>query len=95
LTGPAGNIVAACATGIASIQWGAHWIASGECDVVLVGAAESSLHPFYLSGFEQMGVLARGNTSLSVCPFDANRSGFAIGEGAAVFVLEKISALYR
>jgi 3-oxoacyl-[acyl-carrier-protein] synthase II len=95
LTGPGSNIVAACATGIASIELGAHWIRSGQCDVALVGAAESSLHPFYQTGFSQMGVLAEGESLLCVQPFDKNRSGFAMGEGSAVLVLEKKSSADR
>ncbi len=87
LSGPSANIVAACATGIASIDLGASWIRDGLCDIVLVGAAESSLNEMYRSGFEQMGVLAKGSPR-DVKPFDQNRSGFAMGEGAAVLVLE-------
>ncbi len=89
LTGPAINVVAACATGVASIQQGVHWIQSGMCDVVLAGAAESSLNPLYLAGFENMGTLSPGHHPSDICPFDENRSGFAVGEGAAVLVLER------
>jgi len=58
LTGPAANVIAACATGVASLNQGAHWVASGECDMALAGASESSLTPFYTAGFHQMGVLS-------------------------------------
>lgn len=92
LEGPSGNIVAACATGIASIQLGAHWIQSGQCDIAVAGAAESSLNFFYRSGFQQMGVLADECDGIrSPKPFDRYRSGFVMGEGAAVLVLESES----
>lgn len=92
LTGPTANIAAACATGVASIETGVHWIQTGQCDVALVGAAEASLHPFFRSGFEQMGVLAHGENASAARPFDKNRSGFVMGEGAAVLVLESESS---
>ncbi len=85
LEGPTANLVAACATGIASIQAGAQWISAGLCDIVLVGAAESSLNEFYRAGFQQMGVLA---DEKGPRPFDRHRTGFVMGEGAAVMVLE-------
>ncbi len=92
LNGPCANVVAACATGVASINLGASWIQEGLCDIALVGASESSLNPVYRSGFSQMGVLAEGNPQ-SVRPFDRERSGFAIGEGSAVLVLESESSV--
>ncbi len=85
LKGPVENTVAACATGVASIAIGTGWIQQGICDAVLCGAAESSLHPLYVAGFSQMGVLAKNK----VCPFSAEREGFAIGEGAAALILER------
>ncbi len=87
-SGPAQNIVAACATGIAAIELASSWIRSGLCDLALAGASESSLHPLYRAGFSQMGVLSEGNSPDCVRPFDANRNGFAMGEGAAILVLE-------
>ena len=92
LSGPVQNLTAACATGVDSVIMGAEWIKNGVCDVVIAGAAESSFHPLYVSGFKKMGVLSKKG----VRPFDKNRDGFAIGEGAAVFVLEnKKSATLR
>ncbi|OVE75728.1 hypothetical protein BVX98_07085 [bacterium F11] len=89
LTGPGSNMVAACATGIAALDLGMYWIQTHLCSRVLVGASESSLHPLYLAGFEQMGVLAKGRSADAARPFDRNRSGFVVGEGAAVLLLEK------
>jgi len=85
LEGPTANVVAACATGVASIQTASRWIEAGLCDIVLAGAAESSLNDFYRAGFRQMGVLAGEGGAK---PFDRQRTGFVMGEGAAVMVLE-------
>ncbi|MCB4756575.1 MAG: beta-ketoacyl-[acyl-carrier-protein] synthase family protein [Elusimicrobia bacterium] len=95
LSGPALNCIAACATGIASIEMGAFWIESGQCDIALVGASESSLHPLYRAGFEKMGVLAKGEGPDCARPFDRKRSGFVMGEGAAVLVLESEESCCR
>lgn len=90
--GPQRNIAAACATGTDSIILGAEWIRNGVCDAVVCGSAESSLHPLYAGAFDNMGVLARR----AVSPFDVRREGFAMGEGAAVIVLEnKRTAMLR
>lgn len=90
LSGPVLCPVAACATGLVSLIRGADLIRSGECDVVLAGSSDASLVPIVLGSFQRLGVLARGfEDAGSACrPFDALRSGFVIGEGAAVLVLE-------
>ncbi len=90
LSGPALCPVAACATGLVSLIRGADLIRSGECDVVLAGSSDASLVPIVLGSFQRLGVLARGfDEPTAACrPFDAERSGFVIGEGAAVLVLE-------
>ncbi len=90
MNGPVLCPVAACATGLVSLIRGADLIRSGECDVVLAGSSDASLVPIVLGSFQRLGVLARGfDEPASACrPFDAERSGFVIGEGAAVLVLE-------
>lgn len=90
LRGPALCPVAACATGLVSMIRGADLIRSGECDVVLAGSSDASLMPIVLGSFQRLGVMARGfeDPATACRPFDANRSGFVIGEGAAVLVLE-------
>jgi len=85
LRGPLRNVVAACASGTNSVIMGAEWIRHGICDAVITGAVESSLHPLYQAAFRQMGVLAARH----VRPFDKNREGFALGEGAGILVLER------
>jgi len=79
------NVIAACATGAYSVALAASWIEQGLCDVVIAGSAEPKAHPLYEAGFRKMGVMSPENT---MRPFDRNRSGFVLGEGAGVVVLE-------
>lgn len=94
ITGPGGNYSAACATGLASIKAGMMILMDENADICLAGSAESSLHPLYVSGFKQMGVLAdnAGDPAEAIRPFSPDRTGFLPGEGAGVFVLEKESS---
>ena len=91
LRGPSLCPVAACATGLVSIIRGADLIRTCECDLVLAGSADASLVPIVLGSYQRLGVLARGFADpVTACrPFDIHRSGFLIGEGAAVLVLEE------
>ena len=82
--GPVQNIIAACATGAYSLWQGYSWLREGLCDVAVCGSVESSLHPLYVAGFHRLGVL-----TATPRPFDQARSGFILGEGAGVLVLEK------
>lgn len=90
ICGPVSNAISACATGLHSIILGAQMIRRGEADYVIAGAAEASLTEFILSGFKNMGVLAQGNGRADAVfrPFERDRRGFVIGEGAGVIVLE-------
>ncbi|MBA3314073.1 MAG: beta-ketoacyl-[acyl-carrier-protein] synthase family protein [Planctomycetota bacterium] len=83
--------VAACATGLVSVLRAFDLIQSDLCDVVIAGSGDASLHPAVLASFKRMGVLAtRFPEPAAACrPFNRDRDGFAIGEGAAVFVLER------
>ncbi len=92
LEGPLSCPVAACATGLASINRGAELIREGMCDAVLAGSADASLTPVVLASYTRLGVLARGFADPSEAgrPFDRRRSGFFIGEGAAVLALERL-----
>lgn len=90
--------VAACATGLAACLRGAELIQNGDCDVVLAGSADASLQPALLNSFRRLGVLSReGKHPAQACrPFDRNRSGFVVGEGAACLFMERLdSALAR
>ncbi|NNJ25973.1 hypothetical protein LzC2_20520 [Planctomycetes bacterium LzC2] len=89
--GPRITPVAACATGVVAVIRGVELIQRGLCDRVVCGAADASLHPLVLASFARLGVLAKpgGDPATCVRPFDVGRNGFAIGEGAAAFVLER------
>jgi 3-oxoacyl-[acyl-carrier-protein] synthase II len=78
---------AACATGLWAIAQGMDLIQRGVCDRVLVGAVEAPVTPMTLAGFEKMGALAQ----ISAHPFDQNRDGFVLAEGAALLMLERRS----
>lgn len=99
LYGPLLSPAAACATGLISVLRAADCIQDGSCDVMVAGCADASLDRFNVSGFRRMRVLADGSKcppEQAARPFDRRRSGFAIGEGASMFVLERLShALYR
>jgi 3-oxoacyl-[acyl-carrier-protein] synthase II len=84
--GPAENTVTACAAGTHSIGNGARWIATDRCDAVLAGGSEASFTVTALAGFRNMTALSPNNRSM---PFDLNRNGFVMAEGAAVLVLEE------
>lgn len=92
LEGPSLCPVAACATGLLSLNRGFELVRDGHCDVVLAGSSDASLTTSVLASFHRLGVLARGfDDPATACrPFDRNRSGFVIGEGAAMLVLESL-----
>ncbi|SRR5579871_257634 len=86
-SGPALSFSSACSTGITSIAGGARLLLDGECDAVLTGSTEASIHPLIYAGFRNMGVLSQKDGGPA--PFDLDRDGFLMGEGAAVMVLER------
>ncbi len=90
VTGPVVNYAAACATGVHAVIAAARLIAAGDADVVLAGATDASLVQPLVAAFDRMGVLSRRfDDPAGACrPFDRARDGFAIGEGAAVMVIE-------
>jgi 3-oxoacyl-[acyl-carrier-protein] synthase II len=90
--GESANLAAACSTGILTIIKGCRLIENRLCDAVICGCCETSIHPLYIAGFKNIRVLAKRPPS----PFSANRTGFAIGEGACFVVVENIeNALKR
>ena len=85
--------VLACATGLAACQRAAELIREDVCDVVLAGSADASLQPAILGSFRRLGVLARpsNDDAATACrPFDRDRTGFVVGEGAACLVFESL-----
>lgn len=85
------NVVTACATGTHSIGEAFRAIQYGDADVILAGGTESSITPIGVSGFSALTALTTAQDPLRASiPFDKDRSGFVIGEGAGVVVLEEL-----
>ncbi|MBF0254067.1 MAG: beta-ketoacyl-ACP synthase II [Candidatus Omnitrophica bacterium] len=92
LKGPNFAVVTACATGSHSIGEAFRVIQRGEADVMLAGGAECALTPLGVGGFCSMKALSRRNDDPEGAsrPFDKERDGFVIGEGAGIVVLEEM-----
>ena len=91
LKGKSLNVVTACATGTHSIGEAFRTIQYGDADVMVAGGTESSITPIGVAGFAALTALSTSEdpTRCSI-PFDKDRSGFVMGEGAAVVVLEEL-----
>jgi len=91
LQGPNIAITTACTTGTHNIGFGARLIASGDADAMLVGGAEKSTGPTTMAGFAAMKALSTRNDEpeLASRPWDRDRDGFVLSDGAAVLVLEE------
>lgn len=91
LQGPSLAPVAACATGLMAVARAAELIAWNRCDAVLAGSVDASLVAAIHSSFRRLGVLASAasDPARACRPFHRDRSGFVMGEGGAVFVLEE------
>lgn len=91
LKGKSINVVTACATGTNSIGEAFRTIQYGDADVMLAGGTESSVTPIGVAGFSALTALSscEDPTKCSI-PFDKDRSGFVMGEGSAVVVLEEL-----
>ena len=87
--GPALCPVAACATGLVSVIQGAALIRTGQADICVTGSADASLRSSVLASFHRLGVTSKRDNPATACrPFDRDRDGFVIGEGAAILILE-------
>jgi len=93
IRGPNLGVSTACATGAHAIGIALMILRQGFADIVLAGGAESTITPYVVDGYSCMGVLSQRNDSPHQAsrPFDADRDGFVIGEGAGVLVLESLS----
>lgn len=90
LKGKSINVVTACATGTNSIGEAFRAIQHGEAEVMLAGGAESAVTPLGVAGFCSLTALSPERDPDTCClPFDKRRSGFVMGEGAGVLVLEE------
>lgn len=83
--------VAACAGGANAVGDGFHYIRDGYAEVMLCGGAEAALTPLAVGGFTSMKALSQStDPSRASIPFDAERGGFVMGEGAGVLLLEEL-----
>lgn len=91
LRGPSYAVVSACTTGLHSIGDAARLIEYGDADVMLAGGAESTVSPLGIGGFAAMRALSLRNDDPAAAsrPWDRDRDGFVLGEGAGVLVLEE------
>jgi 3-oxoacyl-(acyl-carrier-protein) synthase len=96
--GPISTVVAACATGTQAIGEGAELIRRGSADLVIAGGVEGLIHEAAIVGFSSMRALSThfNDAPEKACrPFDKDRDGFILSEGAGVVVLERLDAALR
>ena len=82
--------VSACASGVESLDLAIELLRSGEADVVMAGGTEGAIHPFTLAAFSSMQALSKRNDDPAAAsrPYDVDRDGFVMGEGAGALVIE-------
>ncbi len=91
LKGKSINVVTACATGTNCIGEAFRTIQYGDADIMLAGGTEGSVTPIGIAGFTALTALTSSeDPARCSIPFDKDRSGFVMGEGAAVLVLEEL-----
>jgi len=95
--GPNLNTLTACAASAQAIGEGTELIRNGSADIMIVGGSHSMIHPFGMTGFSLLGTLSTRNNDPTAAsrPFDRERDGFILGEGAAMLVLEEYDAAKR
>lgn len=91
IKGPAITIASGCATGLDVLSWGYAQIRSGRCDAAIIGATESPLFPMSFATACSLGILSKRNDepTKAMRPFDRNRDGIVLSEGACALVLER------
>jgi len=88
--GGALTTVSACASGTEAMDNARRLIETGQADVVITGGAEAAIHPLPIAGFAAMQALSRRNDDPKAAsrPYDTDRDGFVLGEGAGALVIE-------
>jgi 3-oxoacyl-[acyl-carrier-protein] synthase II len=92
LKGPSMVVTTACASGTHAIGEAYRMIQRGICDLVITGGSEAAITPIALAGFSSMKALSTRNNEPSKAsrPFDKDRDGFVMGEGAGILILEEL-----
>jgi 3-oxoacyl-[acyl-carrier-protein] synthase II len=95
LRGPLLSPTMACATGLNAIGESYNLIKNNDADVMICGGSENSVHPLVFHSMNKLNTLYSSNKNFSATessrPFDADRSGFIIGEGSGILVIEELS----
>ena len=91
--GPAFNCLTACAASTQAIGEATEILRRGDADVMIGGGAHSMIHPFGVTGFNRLTALSTANEDppRASRPFEANRGGFVLGEGAGMVILETLA----
>lgn len=91
LRGSSFSVSTACASGTHALGIALRALQSGELDIVIAGASEAPVTPAGVAGFQNLGALSKRNSApeLASRPFDAERDGFVIAEGAGALILEE------
>lgn len=85
------SVVTACATGTNAIGDAFHLIQDGRADIIIAGGSEGSITPLALAGFTSLTALSKSEDPLRASiPFDKERNGFIMGEGAGIVILESL-----
>ena len=87
--GPNLNVTAACASGIMALDYATKLLIDNEYDQIIVGGCDVMIDPMDIYMFQALGALDIRNPPASL-PFDSNRAGFVMGEGAAAFVVKRL-----
>ncbi len=96
LRGICESVVSACASGASAIHYGYRLLQQDSATVILCGGSEAAITPLALAGFTSMGALCSHNEPMRASiPFDAKRSGFVMGEGAGIVVMETLENARR